>query len=99
MLLRAPVRFWLAVSACTGSPLCRCERSAFTTKRRPGDVGLVLMRAIFKPSVCCARRSLFGAGEIDRLALRELHVGLLPVRATTGAAAETLRLAGHVDDL
>src|SRR6478735_8427098 len=99
MLLRAPVRFWLDVSACTGSPLCRCERSALTTKRRPGDVGLVLMRAIFATPSVEPPPSLLDAGEVDRLALRELHVGLLEIRAPARAAAETLRLAGDVHDL
>src|SRR5512139_3113763 len=96
-LLRAPVRFWCAVRAATGAPLCRCERSAFTTKRRPGDVGLVLMRAILV-SVRLPAASLLDAGEIDGLAFGEAHVGLLEVRAASGAAAEALRLAGHVDD-
>src|SRR5512137_1140757 len=97
MLLRAPVRFWLDVSAWTGSPLCRCERSAFTTKRRPGDVGLVLMRAILV-SVRLPATSLRDAGEIDGLAGGEAHVRLLEVRTAPGTAAEALGLAGDVHD-
>src|SRR5512147_3067461 len=96
-LLRAPVRFWLVVRPATGPPLCRCERSAFTTKRRPGDVGLVLLRSILV-SVRLPAASLLDAGEIDGLAFGEAHVGLLEVRAAAGPAAEALGLAGDVLD-
>src|SRR5271168_4732613 len=44
--LRAPVRFFLVVRDCSGPPLCRCERSIFTTKRVPGEVGFILMSAM-----------------------------------------------------
>src|ERR1700760_833836 len=91
--LRAPLRFFFSVSAMTGPPLCRCERSTLTTKRVPGEVGFILMSAIALPLL---RRR---AGEIDRLAGLEPHVGLLEAIAATGDVLETARLARAVQQV
>src|SRR6266480_1284951 len=92
--LRAPVLLCAAVNGRCGPPLCRCERSIFTTAREPGVLGLYLMRAMGQ------FLSGLGAGfVVDGLPLDQAHVGLLPVLGAAGALAEAARLAGLVDDL
>src|SRR5579863_3370422 len=79
-----------------GPPLCRWERSTLTTARVPGDVGLNLMSAMMRvPCRSGFRPSLV----VDRLALDEAHVGLLPVLSPARHAAEASPLARLVDDL
>src|SRR6185437_1044147 len=89
--LRAPVLFWCTVSGRNGPPLYRCERSTLMTERVPGDVGLYLISAI---------ASAFCPGfVVDRLALRQAHVRLLPVLGASEGLAEAARLARLVHDL
>src|SRR5579884_1139718 len=64
------------------------------TARVPGDVGLYLMSAMVNS------RSASRAGfVVDRLALGEAHVSLLPILRAPGMPAETACLARLVDDL
>src|SRR5579872_3341963 len=67
----------------SGLPLCSSERSTSTSPRRDGEVGL----KVFKAMVLKPRR------DIDGLAGRERHDGLLYVRAAPEDAAEALGLA------
>src|SRR6202140_3411286 len=93
--LRAPVLLCAAVKGRCGPPLCRCERSIFTTARVPGVLGLYLMRAI-----CGSVLSGLGAGfVVDRLPLDQAHVRLLPVLGAARALAEAAHLARLVDDV
>src|ERR1700680_4663631 len=93
--LRAPVLLCAAVKGRCGPPLCRCERSIFTTARGPGVLGLYLMRAI-----CGSVLSGLGAGfVVDRLPLDQAHVRLLPVLGAARALAEAAHLARLVDDV
>src|SRR6202521_1978998 len=93
--LRAPVLLCAAVKGRSGPPLCRCERSIFTTARVPGVLGLYLMRAI-----CGSVLSGLGAGfVVDRLPLDQAHVRLLPVLGAARALAEAAHLARLVDDV
>src|SRR5215471_7947554 len=76
LLLRPPVDFWPSVSALTGGPLCRVERSTITSWRWPGVTGLYFFNAI-------ATLSLQSRGHIDPVTFleghdRALHIGLLP---------------------
>src|SRR6185437_8075859 len=78
-----------------GPPLCRCERSTFTTPRVPGEVGLYLMSAMLLPEGSGLGPRLV----VDRLPLNEAHVSLLPVLGPAERLAEAARLAGLVDHL
>src|SRR5580692_2612716 len=90
--LRAPVRFFLTVSDSSGPPLCRCPRATLTTKRVPGEVGLILMSAMILSL-------LRGAGEVDRLAGLQADVSLLVAVALAGNVLEAARLAGPVEEI
>ena len=57
-------------------------------KRRPGLVGLNFLTAMTRP---------VPLEDLDRLALAQLHDGLLPARADALDRAPTLRLGGHLD--
>src|SRR6202035_2380354 len=93
--LRAPVLLCATVKGRCGPPLCRCERSIFTTARVPGVLGLYLMRAI-----CESVLSGLGASfVVDRLPLDQAHVRLLPVLGAAGALAEAAHLARLADDV
>src|ERR1700730_3156843 len=93
--LRAPVLLCAVVNGRCGPPLCRCERSIFTTARVPGVLGLYLMRAI-----CGSVLSGLGAGfVVDRLPADQAHVRLLPVLGAACALPEPAHLARLVDGL
>src|SRR6266404_2987889 len=93
--LRAPVLLCATVNGRCGPPLCRCERSIFTTARVPGVLGLYLMRAM-----CGSVLSGLGAGfVVDRLPLDQAHVRFFPVLGAACALAEAAHLARLVDDM
>src|SRR5579872_7112558 len=84
---RPPVLVRPSTRLFSGLPLWSSERSTSTRPRRPGEVGLNCFRAMASEP----RR------DVDGLALGQRDDGLLHVRATSDAAAETLGLALHID--
>src|SRR4029079_8363966 len=87
-LLRPPFLFWLSTNGQYGSPLCNSGLTTLMTKRRPGEVGLVLTTAIAFP--------LFRRRQVDGLTGREANVRLLPVVLARQATLRLLFLAAHV---
>src|SRR3546814_2981174 len=90
MLLRPPLRCFPSVSALTGLPFHRLDRSISTRPRWAGLVGLYCFSAIFLESC----RSDTG-GHIDGLAFGQRHDRLLHVGTLIGLALPALCLALH----
>src|SRR3954468_5813783 len=89
--LRPPLSLLPRVSAFTGLPFHRPERSTITSCRSDGVIGLYVLRAITLSPVLQAR------GHVDLVTLDQRDDRLLPVAAHTRPALEELLLALHVD--
>src|SRR5487761_2350827 len=85
-LLRPPVPVWPSVRPLTGLPFHRPVRSISTVPRRLAVTGLKFFIGIVRPS----RQS---GGEIDLLARRQPHQGLLHVRTNPRTPLGHLALA------
>src|SRR5665213_4635634 len=83
VLLRPPLECLPSVSALTGPPLCRSERSTSTNWRVPGVLGL----NCFSAMVLQTRR------DVDLVALFQGHDRFLDVAARIDLAAGRLALA------
>src|SRR5690606_8136551 len=86
--LRPPVLVFFSTRAACGAPLCRSGWTTRTALRRPGVVGLKVIKGMDRSS---------GRGHhVDRLAIGQRHVRLAPVGTAAHAETEGLGLALHV---
>src|SRR5919107_5044970 len=87
--LRPPLLVRPSTRVFSGSVFVISPKSAYVTKRRPGEVGLGLRIGIG------LEVGLEALEDRDGVALADLHDGLLPLARATGGDTAALGLRGH----